>query len=94
MGSKCSCSLAVIVFQESAKPLATANRAIIPLAVVDGRHEHHIILALMPTFLLIMGFVMFERVSESVLAKQPPRGWESTGGSTCRTPAGFNGPVR
>jgi len=60
----------VVVFQESAKPLATANRAIIPLAVIDGRHERHMALALMPTFLMIMGFVMCERVSESAPATQ------------------------
>lgn len=70
LGSKYACSLAVVVSQESTEPLATANRAITPLAVIDGRHEHHIVLALMPTFLLIMGFAMCERVSESALATQ------------------------
>jgi hypothetical protein len=64
----------VIVLEEPTQALPTVHRAIGSLTVVGRRHEDHIPLALMGTFMVIMGDVLLQRVSEGAFAKQDQSG--------------------
>src|SRR5262249_39091629 len=65
-----SCSLLVVVFQEPTKPFVASDGTRMLLAVMSRRHEDHIALHLMGTFLVKMRRVFSECTAERALAKQ------------------------
>src|SRR5712691_1722071 len=59
-GQASSCGLLVIVFQEPTKPFVASDGTRMLLAVMGRRHEDHIALTLMWTFLVKMRHVCCE----------------------------------
>ena len=67
---KNSCGLALIVLQQSAKPLATLQWACTHRVLADRRKEQDIILALMVALVMIMVHILVEDMTQGVFAKQ------------------------
>jgi hypothetical protein len=64
----------VIVLKEPTQALPIVHRAIGSRTVVGSQHENHIPLALMETFMVIMGDLPLQRVSEGAFATQDQSG--------------------
>jgi len=64
------CGLALVVFQQPAKPLTTLQRACTYRVLADRRKEQNIVLALMIALVMIMLHVLVERMPEGGFTKQ------------------------
>ena len=70
---KYSCGLALVVFQQPAKPLTTLQRACTCRVLTDRRKEQHIVLALMIALVMIVLLVLVDRMPEGGFTKQNQR---------------------
>src|SRR5215475_4138132 len=68
--SKNSCGFVRIVFQESPEPFTTLQRALTYCVLADCRKEQEIPLALMIPLVMIMLYVLLERMPEGGFPKQ------------------------
>ena len=78
----------MIVLEEPTQALPTVHRAIGSLTVVGKRHEDHISLAVMGTFMVIVGDILLQRVSEGLTEQvEAPSADTGTGVTTTADPA-------
>src|SRR5207237_1788672 len=68
--SKNSCSLTLVVFQQSPKPFATLHWTLTRCAWADHREEQDIALALMIPLVMIMFDILRQRMAERRFPKE------------------------